>query len=335
MKRLSLLFVTVFFIILQINAIEPDSLKKYSINIEGLLRTKYEYNTNLKDSRFQVRNARFSINGNFSPIVYYKAEIDLSDEGVTKMLDAYIRVTPVDGFSLTLGQQKIPFSTDNLRSPNKIYFANRSFIAKQVTGLRDVGATFCLENNKILPISLKLGVYNGEGLYNQQNWKKQMSYSTRLEMFPVKNWEVSLNYNNIKPEDYYMHFFDIGSYIDIHKLHLESEFVYKTYQNNFFEPTKAFFALGSYNIPFNKWYFTKISPVLRYDMMTDNNQGYKNDNGGYSADFISRSRITGGFTFSLDKPFLNDIRLNYEKYFYKSGVTDSDDKLVLELVVKF
>lgn len=316
-------------------ALEADSLKKHTLNIGGLIRTKYEYNSSLNEHRFQVRNARFGVNGYVTDVMYYKAEIDLSDEGVTKMLDAYIRFQPVNGFSLTLGQQKIPFSTDNLRSPNHIYFANRSFIAKQVTGLRDVGATFCFKNDKFMPMSLKIGIYNGDGLYDQQNWKKDMAYVTRLEFFPLKNWEVSLNYNNIRPEDYYMHFFDLGSYVNFGGLHLESEFVYKIYQDNFFDPTKAFFVFGSYDIPFLKWYFTKISPVLRYDMMTDNNQGYKNELGTYTADFIARSRVTGGVTLSLNKPFLSDIRLNYEKYFYAAGIADEDDKFVVELVVKF
>ena len=38
--------------------------------------------------RFEVRNARVSVTGNVLPIVAYKAEIDLSDEGSIKMLDA-------------------------------------------------------------------------------------------------------------------------------------------------------------------------------------------------------------------------------------------------------
>ncbi len=41
---------------------------------------------------FEVRNARFSVSGNVHPLVAYKAEIDLSDEGSIKMLDAYARV---------------------------------------------------------------------------------------------------------------------------------------------------------------------------------------------------------------------------------------------------
>jgi hypothetical protein len=84
-------FVFILFIVIfsSVHAVELDSLK-FKPKIEGTIRAKCEYNTNLDAYRFQVRNARFSVNGNFSPIVYYKAQIDLSDEGVTKMLDAYL-----------------------------------------------------------------------------------------------------------------------------------------------------------------------------------------------------------------------------------------------------
>jgi len=42
---------------------ETDSAS-FHPQIEGTIRAKYEYNTSLNASRFQVRNARFSVNGN-------------------------------------------------------------------------------------------------------------------------------------------------------------------------------------------------------------------------------------------------------------------------------
>lgn len=313
-----------------------DSLKMFSPKIEGTIRAKYEYNTNLDAHRFQVRNARFSINGNFSPKASYKAEIDLSDEGVTKMLDAYVRMKPTNWISFTIGQQKIPFSTDNLRSPHQLYFANRSFIGKQLTGLRDVGATFAFTNKIKIPFDFSLGIYNGDGLYNQQNWKTDdMSFATRCEIFPTKNLELSLNFNSVKPENIRMNLYNIGAYANFNGFHFETEYLYKTYQNNSFQATTGFFIFGAYDIKMNSPNLKKITPLVRYDMMSANNKGYAKDDGTYTADYLARSRVTSGFTFSLNKPFLNDIRLNYEKYFYKQGVTDYDDKLVVEFVVRF
>lgn len=72
----------------------------YIPKIHGTIRGKYEYQYEEKEGRFEVRNARFSLAGNVAPIVSYKAEIDLSDEGAIKMLDAYARITPLPTFDI-------------------------------------------------------------------------------------------------------------------------------------------------------------------------------------------------------------------------------------------
>lgn len=92
------------------------------------------------------------------PIVAYKAEIDLSDEGSIKMLDAYARVFPVKDLNFTIGQMRVPFTIDAHRSPHQQYFANRSFIAKQVGNVRDVGLTAGYTNKKGIPFILEAGI---------------------------------------------------------------------------------------------------------------------------------------------------------------------------------
>lgn len=334
MKRvIKLITLAVFFIFIS-NQLKAQT--SYEPQIDGTIRAKYEYNTNDAEHRFQVRNARFSIRGNFSPIVNYKAEIDLSDEGVTKMLDAYLRLQPSKWWHFTIGQQKVPFSTDNLRSPHQLYFANRSFIGKQLTGLRDVGATLQFENFTEFPLSFQAGVYNGTGLYNQKSWRKanELSYVIRSVIRPVKSLQLSANVNSINPAGLRMNLYNGGIMYDIENLHLESEYFYKTYENNLYTPTQGFFGFAAYNIATPKIKnITKITPGIRYDMMTENK---KFDSSGtpVSPD-IARSRITGGITISLAKPFLNDIRLNYEQYFYGPGIQNSDNKFVAEFVVRF
>ncbi|HHT23264.1 MAG TPA: porin [Bacteroidales bacterium] len=335
MKRfLSIQFLLI--IIFSVFANEADSLVNYTPNIEGTIRGKYEYNSSLDAHRFQVRNARFSVNGDISKIASYKAEIDLSDEGVTKMLDAYVRLKPTNWFNFTIGQQKIPFGTDNLRAPHQLYFANRSFVGKQlVSGLRDVGATALFKSKNIVPVEFQMGIYNGDGLYNQQRWQKTMNYAFRLEVFPVKIWEISLNYNSIQPAALRINYFDVGSYIDIQNLHLEGEYIYKIYTGDVFPATHSYSIFAAYNIWLNKKNLKKITPLARFDSMTDNNKGKVNDENDYAVDDIARKRITTGLTFSLNKPFINDIRLNYEKYFYADNVVNNDDKVVVEFVVRF
>ena len=76
---------------------EKMESKDYLPKIHGTIRAKYEYQTTMGAGRFEVRNARVSVTGNVLPSVAYKAEIDLSDEGQIKMLDAYARLFPTKG----------------------------------------------------------------------------------------------------------------------------------------------------------------------------------------------------------------------------------------------
>lgn len=73
---------------------EKMETKDYLPEVHGTIRAKYEYQTTMGAGRFEVRNARVSVTGNVLPSVAYKAEIDLSDEGQIKMLDAYARLFP-------------------------------------------------------------------------------------------------------------------------------------------------------------------------------------------------------------------------------------------------
>ena len=143
MKQISILALS---ILLALPAVadegkEGKAKTDYRPVVHGTLRGKYEYQPEEKAGRFQVRTARVSIEGKVAPVVAYKAEIDLSDEGKIKMLDAYTRLSPLKGFDFTIGQMRVPFTIDAHRSPHQQYFANRSFIAKQVGNVRDVGAT--------------------------------------------------------------------------------------------------------------------------------------------------------------------------------------------------
>ena len=101
----------------------------FAPEIHGTIRGKYEYQTSTNEGRFEVRNARISVDGKVNECVGYKAEVDLSDEGKIKMLDAYARIYPAKAWQFTIGQMRVPFTIDAHRSPHLRYFANRSFIA--------------------------------------------------------------------------------------------------------------------------------------------------------------------------------------------------------------
>ncbi|MDE5881087.1 MAG: hypothetical protein K2H60_05100 [Muribaculaceae bacterium] len=86
MKTAVILFV---FIICYIVTPNAQISNDYSPKIHGTIRAKYEYEPPIDKGRFEIRNARLSVEGKVIPIVRYKAEIDLSDEGKIKMLDVF------------------------------------------------------------------------------------------------------------------------------------------------------------------------------------------------------------------------------------------------------
>ena len=96
---------------------QPVPTNIYLPKIDGSLKTKFEFDLENKKSRFEVRNARFGAKGNINKYFEYRVEVDLSDEGKIKMLDAYVKVTPIENLDMYFGQRKVPFGTDYLRNP--------------------------------------------------------------------------------------------------------------------------------------------------------------------------------------------------------------------------
>lgn len=81
---------------------------------------------------------------------------------------------------------RVPFTIDAHRSPHQQYFANRSFIAKQVGNVRDVGFTGCYTQKEGFPFILEGGLFNGSGLTNQKEWHKTLNYSIKAQLLPNK-----------------------------------------------------------------------------------------------------------------------------------------------------
>ena len=218
---------------------EELETKDYLPEIHGTIRTKFEYQTEMAASRFEVRNARISITGNVLPIVAYKAEIDLSDEGQIKMLDAYARLFPVKDLTVTAGQMRVPFTIDAHRSPHQQYFANRSFIAKQVGNVRDVGVTLGYKLGTEIPVTLEGGLYNGSGLTNQKEWHKEVNYSAKAQFLFAQKLNLALSIQSIQPQDVRINSYDIGAFYESGRFHIEGEYLYKTYADNAYDNVHA------------------------------------------------------------------------------------------------
>lgn len=333
-----------------------EQKSKYTPKVSGILRGKYEYQPDMDASRFEVRNARVSFSGALPLKSEYKLEVDLCDESQIKMKDAWVRVNPWKTLRVSLGQQRMPFSIDAHRNPSAQYFANRSFIAKQVGDMRDVGMqvgyTFNSSADGNRPVVvLDAGMFNGSNLDNQKSaWNSDFCYSARLQWYPVKSLAIvpSIQHTAIANREAHYTSVDFGAYYENGPLHLEAEYLHKSYMQSAFSDCNAVNAMAIYKMPIKKdrSFIQSVSYLTRYDYMDDHSNGkdgfVKNDDGTVSnrlavTDYM-RHRMTLGLTFAVRNPYFpTDLRLNYEKYWYPhGGAKESEqDKLVAEIMIKF
>jgi len=316
-----------------VNIAWPDWMPR----ISGTIRAKGEYQPNEKEGRFEVRNARVAFDGQIIPSVVYKAEIDFSDEGRIRMLDAYAGLKPLAGLTLRLGQMRVPFSIDAHRSPHVQYFANRSFIAKQVGDVRDVGFAVTYKF-KGCPLTLEGGFFNGSGLTDQKDyWTKSLNFSAKVNYQPFKVLTLQASMQKISPTGGNVWLYDGGATLHAGHWTLEAEYLRKHYENTSFHDVNALDAFVAYDVTTKK-VFRNVRFLTRFDMMDDHSDGKADENGQLTRTDGARRRLTGGVTLSLAGPLQADLRLNYEKYFYDDialAKPSERDKAVVELMIHF
>lgn len=321
------------------SALSVEPKPGFTVRINGTVRAKFEYQPELGEARFEVRNARFGLSGSVTPVVDYKAEIDLSDEGSIRMLDAYVRLHMLRRkLRFTIGQMRVPFTIDAHRSPHEQYFANRSFIAKQAGNVRDVGATIGWSFGKKIPFVIEGGVFNGSGLTGQKDfWTGRFNYSVKGQALFAERVNLSLSFQKARPEAVDIRMYDAGIFYDDGRWHAEAEYLRKNYAGNAFRGVNAVDAFICRDFPVKRM-LSRISVLLRYDYLSDHSDGTFGSDGMLCADDPARHRITGGLTFGLGLPFRADIRLNYEAYFYRESAVPAvseQDKLVVEFMARF
>ena len=348
------IIIIILFILFSYVGLTHAQEKVYAPQLHGILRGKYEYSPDLNASRFEVRNARLSVSGKLPLHSEYKLEVDLCDESAIKMKDAWVSVNPWRTLKISLGQQRMPFSIDAHRNPSAQFFANRSFIAKQVGDVRDVGGmigyTFATEAGRDLAI-INAGVFNGSNINNQQTaWFKSPVYSARIQYFPLPGLALvpSIQHQEIAERKASYTSLDVGAYYKYKGWHLEGEFTRKFYADNAFEACNAIntMIIKRWDLKKTKSFIQAITALGRYDYMGNHSNGkggFVKDNTGNDTNLLAitdyeRHRMTLGSTFSLRNPYFpTDIRVNYEKYWYPNGGAkeSEQDKLVCEVMIRF
>lgn len=298
---------------------------KFDPKITGCIRAKFEQNTSDGFNRFEVRNARYQVYGDLNNYFSYKAEIDLMDEDQMKMLDAFVNFHFIKNLEFKIGQQKVPISTDFLRAPNQLDFSNRSFVAKRmVNDLRDVGLVVDYLHPFDLPFNVYLGVFNGAGSNTLEN-DRTKNACIRVEYEPVKNLIFEVNGYKGKISSNYVDLYNLGFNWKLGHFFFDSEFTQRNTEDSV-KTSKAtsFFVYGLYYIDIKNSIIKTLTPGIRYDEYSIT-----------KSTIDEPRRLTAGLTFSFAKITFADIRLNYEKYWYKDQRRSLEDKFTTEFIVRF
>lgn len=327
MKKLLLLA------ILLISAVtaSADSIS-YIPHIHGVLRTRWEMETESGKSHFQVRHARLNVEGNIAPFIDYYLHADFCDKGSFKFLDAYARVKPFKGFAFQVGQFRAPFGVETFRSPTNYYFANRAFMQKEMCNYRRVGAKVQYLVPTKAPLLLEAGAFNNASISDHTKWSTSYCFAGKATL-TLGQFKLTGGAMGVKPGTERLYMYDAALQWQNKHFYVAAEYMNQHYGHNVYKDAHSYVAMIDYHHGMNKKFFNQWSVQGRFDGITKHWDGT-------SADLLpARNRITLGGTLTYKwKALFADIRLNYEKYFYQDGVTAPEglgDKVVAELVVRF
>lgn len=332
--------------------------------INGTVRTKWEWQHQSKEHRFEMRNARLSFMGEAMRGVNYKAEVDLSDEGQYRTLDVFGEIAPFVAmeqeskglFTLRMGQFRVPFSIDPHRSPHVRFFANRSFLSKQLGNVRDVGLQLAYARNwgdhPLARWELRAGVFNGSGITRQKHyWTRSFNYSARLQASVPIGLTATVSTMKVRPECGDVYLYDGCLTFERGPLTLEAEYLGKYYAKEAFARVDGINLMALYDIDLagpnsqHRFLFDQLSLRLRYDYMSAHSDGSLDATTGKARlTDVERARFTRGINLRFARRHTGktdaQLRLNHEQYFYPDKhdprIKASDrNKFVAELVLRF
>jgi hypothetical protein len=319
---------------------ESESHIDYMPKIHGVIRSRWEgeFNDGEFGQRFEVRNARVSVEGNILKDLTYYIRIDACNQGKMQFLDAYARWGFAKSWKVQAGQFRVPYGVDVFRTPGGYYFSNRSFIGKYMLAMREVGAKIGYYGTAKLPLTVEAGVFNSASTSNHDVWQHDMNFAAKAS-YRVKNVTFTTGFVSVRPDSVRMNGTDEAITWTHDRWIVEGEYQYKHYEANMHKAAHAWNLFASYALPLRKSVFNELSFQGRFDGMTDHSTGTRNSTGKLITNNPARNRVTIGSTLAYKQKGLKGaIRLSYEKYFYQHNVaapTGEGDKITAELIVKF
>lgn len=307
-------------------------------NIHGAIRARYELDTRDGLSRWQVRNARVTLDGRPADFISYFIQADLCDRGSFKPLDFYVRLKAWRGLSVQAGQFRMPFGIETFRAPNNYIFSNRSFIGKQICNYRAVGAKVGYTFDQ-QPVTLEAGVFNPSTIGDHTGWHRTMAYAAKGLWSPGE-FTFAAGFMSIRPDRVRTNLADLSVGWHHDRWLVQAEYMYEHYTRQAYKDAHGYCLFGDYRMPVKLGKFNRLSFQGRFDGMTAHSDAKCDGAGELLTNDPRRNRITVGSTltyFHSPAVYL-DLRIDYEKYFYSSNTviaTGEGDKILAELVLRF
>jgi len=335
-----------FVFLITASLIIAQEKQDYSPKYFGYVRAWYQSDFAKNQGQFLIKEARVGVKGNVNEFTGYKIFVDFvrlgklqttttTLDGVTVLtsanaafsdvlLDAEAFINPLKNLSISVGQFKVPFSTDNLRPGSEINFVNRPLLTNVAPIIRDIGLMGTYNFEEFIPLELKAGLFNGSGLNKPEN-DRTTDYSFRAVAKPISLLNLSANYFGGQTLGADLSIFDFGADVKYGNIFLSGEFAQRNTSNSTLDIiSNSFFVYALYDIKFEDSFLTHIIPAVRYenyDLNTD-----------ITDDEIIR--LTTGLTFEFAKLNFAHFRINYELFDYKNG-SANPNKLIFELQTRF
>lgn len=307
-------------------------------HFHGALRTRYELATGSHADgaeRFQVRNARLIMDGNLAPSIYYFVQTDLCDRGKMKILDAYGRIGLFEGFTLQGGQFRVPFGT--IKAPTNYTFSNRSFIGKHINNVRGTGAKIAYTRRAL---TLEAAGFNPTSIADHDLWVHSLAYAGKAILKLPEGVTLMAGVQTLVPDSIRINSVGGSATWTSGRWTVEGEYMNKHYTHRKHKAAHAWNLQADYRMPIKAGVFNRLSFQGRWDGLTDHSSGTRNKEGLLVTDDPARQRLTAGSTLTYAAGAVRyDLRLSYEKYFYRHHTAPPSlnvaDKLCAELVIRF
>jgi len=293
--------------------------------ISGSVQLRYQFETLGAVNAFDIRRARLDIKGNISPKIDYRLQLEFSSS--PKIIDAFVRYTPVKGFGVQFGQAKFPFTLENPYSPLKLetidnamgvsYMSGFSDLAGIKSNGRDIGLSIFGDLFKGV-INYQVGIYNGAGI-NKSDDNKHKDFAGRLNVNPIKNLTLSgsvyLGKTGAQETMVDRNRYAVGARFDNKALVVRSEYIWGCTGE---QRSEGVYAMAGY------WVTKKIMPIVRYD--------YFCKNAAASDVAVKKASAQTNYLVGVDYWPIKNLRLqlNYT-YQHFTGTGNDSGKLALQV----